>query len=150
MQSFHPPPQLRKASQHVLPLKPLVQIRTNERIVRKMGVRTTDTIDFRRLAGAEGLVSVQAPRTPHEPLPTQHLLNSRNTTGEAIRRVEEGGVGIGHLHAALKERRRHLTGNGGGVTVVEQPDRALCPNSPLTEQTTDDATLDRAFVDGRT
>ena len=115
MQGRRPTRQPRQASPRVSASEPLVQMRANERIVRKMRVRAADAIDFGRLAGAEALVRAQAPRAPHEPLPTQHLLNSRDASGEAIRRVEERRVGIGDLHAALQQRRRHLTGTRGGA-----------------------------------
>ena len=89
---------------------PLPEVRRDERIVCQVRVGAAHAIDFAGLSGAEGLARVETSRARDETLPAQHFLDTRNTTGEAVRGIEEGTVGVGHLDASLEQGRRHLVG----------------------------------------
>src|SRR5690349_13507211 len=64
--------------------EPLIAIRRHELVVIQMRVGLTDTIDFFALAGAQCLLRVKTPGPGEQSLASQHLVDTRNATGEMV------------------------------------------------------------------
>ena len=66
----------------------------HEIIVSQFRIALDHAIDLLRLAGRESLMLVEAPHAAHQPLTTQHLVNSRDAAGERMAHIEDRGIRI--------------------------------------------------------
>ena len=63
-------------------------------VVDQLGIGVNDPGNLLRLPRRELFLGVETPDSSKESLPSQHLVNSRDTTGELMIGVEDRGVGI--------------------------------------------------------
>ena len=75
-------------------------------------------------------------------------MDAGDAAGEAVGGVEERGVGVGDLDAALQQRGRDLAGARRRLALAEQRHGASRPHRPVSEQPADDPALDRPPADG--
>src|SRR5437016_1542275 len=111
----------------------------------QMRVGAINAINFRKLAGAEGFIFVEAPKSFQQTLATQHFMDSGDATSKAIRGIEEGGIAIGDLHTQPQQLRR-------GFSIAATPvqlDGLSCPYRPMAQQSADDAALPALEPEGR-
>src|SRR5207249_11378606 len=83
--------------------QPLIQMLTNERIVRQMRIPGPHAIDVLHLSHAQILVRIEAPAAGEQPLTAQDLVNAGNAAGKLVLRIEQCGVGVGQLRAEREQ-----------------------------------------------
>src|SRR5690349_16250360 len=77
--------------------EPFLVVFGDESVICKVGIRSADAIDFRRLSGTERFVWIETPDTVQQSLPAQHFMNAGDTTLVVVGRIEHCGVGIRKL-----------------------------------------------------
>ena len=83
----------------------------HEVIVVEVGIGSVHPLDFLGLPRRQNFSRIEAAQPLYQPLAPQHRVDPRNTAGELVGHVEEGGVGIRHLggpgqHLGGDARRR--------------------------------------------
>src|SRR5437899_2767113 len=76
---------------------PLVEIFFYEGVVVEMGIGAVDAINLFHLSWGKLFSGTQTPASGEQSLATQYLMNAGDAAVETVRRIEEGGVGIGDL-----------------------------------------------------
>jgi hypothetical protein len=76
---------------------------SDERIVVEVWIRTINLVNLLILTLRETFRFIQTPNSLQKALTPKHLVYARDTTGELIRRIENGGVAVGHLCTKRKQ-----------------------------------------------
>lgn len=86
-------------SNHGRSPQPLVAMLRDEIVVVQMRIGGMHAVDLLKLARTERFFGVEAPQAFEQALTAQDFMQTSDAAVETVRRVEEGGVAIGHLDA---------------------------------------------------
>ena len=102
-------------------------------IVDQLGVGVNDPGNLLRLPRREQFLGVETPGSSEQSLSPQHLVNSRDTTGELMIGVEDRRVGIGQTGRERQPLGADLVGRVLAAEMMQQLDRPASPHGPLAE-----------------
>src|SRR5438309_367003 len=107
-----------------------------------MWIRCVNAVDFGELAFAERLCGIDAPDAFEQTLPPQDFVQAGDAAGEVVGSVEERCVRVRHFDVSPQHLRWDLIGCDELVTTFQKLNRALRPDRPMPQESSDDPPID--------